>query len=112
VELDRAWDSGMFPNREFLLQRFQEFNEDTLITFLKKHARKEIFSFRIRHDKPEYVWPIMISRRYLRQKGKALLSKYASEADEQRNALMPNQEKFDVATSIEDFLNRVFAKKS
>jgi hypothetical protein len=110
VELDRAWDEKKLPNRELLLEKFPEFDEDTLIIFLKKYGRKEIFSFRIKHDKPEYVWPILITKRYLRQNGKKLYSHYAKIADEQRKAMMPDQEKFDIATSIEDFLGKVFPK--
>ncbi|MDH5655479.1 MAG: hypothetical protein OEZ34_06195 [Spirochaetia bacterium] len=112
VCLDKAWDEGAMPNRTFLLENFPEFTEDTLILFLKKYARKEILSFRINHDKPEYVWPFLITKRYLKQKGKSLLSKYSAMADKQRNASMPNQEQFDVATSLEDFLGRVLPKLS
>lgn len=110
-DLDQAWERGEFPNREFLLQKFPEFDEDTLILFLKKYGRKEIYSFRIKHDKPEYQWPILITRRYIKQNGRKMLSRAMSDADEQRSAMMPNQEKFDIATSIEDFLNRLFTKQ-
>jgi hypothetical protein len=110
IELDKAWDEGQMPNRLFLLGKFPEFNEDSLIIFLKKYARKEIFSFRINHDKPEYVWPVLISRRYIKQKGKAMYSKYSAIADEQRKSLMPNQEQFDIATSFEDFLGRILPR--
>ncbi|MBI3394743.1 MAG: hypothetical protein HY042_02800, partial [Spirochaetia bacterium] len=68
-ELDKAWDEKMLPNRVFLASKFPQFDEDSLIMFLKKHGRKEILSFRIHHDKPEYVWPILITRRYIRAKG-------------------------------------------
>ena len=112
VELDKSWDSGAMPNRLFLLEKFPEFNEDSLILFLKKYARKEILSFRINHDKPEYVWPVLISKRYLKQKGKSLLAKYTALADKQRNAAMPNQELFDVANSMEEFLGRILPKLS
>ncbi len=110
LELDHAWERREFPNREFLLTKLSGFDEDALILFLKKYGRKEIYSFRINHDKPEYRWPILITRRYLRQNAKKMLSKAMADADEQRNAMMPNQEKFDIATSMEDFLNRVLNK--
>ncbi len=110
VELDNAWDAKMLPNREFLLARFSDFTEEFLVLFLKKYARKEIFSFRIMNDKPEYVWPILITRRYIKKNGKAMLSRAMADADEQRKANMPNQEKFDISTSTEDFLNRVLPK--
>ncbi len=110
IELDKQWDDKKLPNRTSLIEKFPEFNEDTLITFLKKYGRKEILSFRIHNEKPEYVWPILITRRYIRAKGNAMRKKYMAEADEQRKASMPNQEKFDVASSIEDFLNRAMTK--
>ena len=110
--LDRAWKEGKFPNREYLLQQLdsERFDEDSLVLFLKKFGRKDILSFRIKHDKPEYVWPILISRRFLAQNGNKMLRKAMADADAQRNASMPNQEKFDVATSLEDFLNRALNK--
>lgn len=108
--LDAAWEERLLPNREYVLQRVPELNEDELILFLKKHGRKEVLSFRIKHEKPEYVWPILISRRYLRRFGKRLLARVQGEADVQRKAAMPNQEKFDVATSVEDFLGRTLPK--
>jgi len=111
-ELDAAWDAKLLPTREYLLQKLPDFEEDFLVMFLKKYARKEIFSFRIRNEKPEYVWPVLISRRYIKKNGKALFAKAVAEADEQRKANMPNQEKFDIATSIEDFFNRIMAKGS
>lgn len=108
--LDRAWDDKMLPNRLYLLEQLGGMEESDLVMFLKKWGRKDIFSFQIKHDKPEYQWPILITRRYIRQKGKAMLSKAMTEADEQRNAAMPNQEKFDVSTAIEDFLTRIMQK--
>ncbi len=110
TELDKAWDEKLFPGRDLLLAKFPEFTEDSLIFFLKKYGRKEILSFRISHDKPEYKWPILVTRRYIKVNGKKLLSKAMADADEQRSAMMPNQEKFDIATSLEDFLNRVLSR--
>lgn len=109
--LDGAWSKGELPNRTFLLQHFPELDENMLIHFLKKHAVKEILSFRVRFDKPEYQWPILISKNYLRKNGRKMLSKAKADADAQRKATMPNQEKFEVATAIEDFLTRIMAKK-
>ncbi|MCB1308991.1 MAG: hypothetical protein KDK30_12450, partial [Leptospiraceae bacterium] len=106
--LDKAWEQGLFPNRTHLLEGMSAFeDENQLVMFLKKYGRKEVLSFRIKHDKPQYVWPILISRRYVKRKGKALYSKYSELADKQRQASMPDQHKFDVATSVEDFLGRI-----
>jgi hypothetical protein len=110
TELDHAWDKNMLPNRNFLIEKYPIFNEETIINFLKKYGRTEILSFRIMHEKPEYLWPILISRRYVKAKGKAMLAKAKHDADEQRKAMMPNQEKFDIATALEDFLNRILPK--
>ncbi len=109
--LDEAWLHGELPNRTFLLQNFPELDENMLIHFLKKHAVKEILSFRVRFEKPEYQWPILISKNYIRKNGRRMLDKAKKDADTQRNASMPNQEKFEVATAIEDFLSRLMAKK-
>ncbi|MCE9598448.1 MAG: hypothetical protein K8S54_10810 [Spirochaetia bacterium] len=109
-ELDHAWERNLLPNRNFLIEKFPTFNEETIINFLKKYGRTEILSFRVPHDKPEYLWPILITRRYVKAKGKAMLSKAKHDADEQRTAMMPNQEKFDVATALEDFLTRILVK--
>ena len=105
--LDEAWKNRLLPNRTYLVERMKGFDEDQLIMFLKKYGRKEVLSFQIKHDRPEYVWPILISRRYLRRFGKSLLGRVSDEADAQRKAQMPDQHKFDVANSIEEFLNRV-----
>lgn len=109
--LDEAWQRGELPNRESLLPHFPELDENLLIAFLKKHGRKDIFSYRIHHDKPEYQWPVLISKQYIRKNGRKLLEKAKAEADTQRKASMPNQEKFDVASALEDFLNRLMVKK-
>lgn len=109
-ELDAAWEKSLLPNRNYLIEKFPTFNEETIINFLKKYGRTEILSFRVMHEKPEYLWPILITRRLVKAKGKAMLAKAKAEADEQRKALMPNQEKFDVASAIEDFLTRILPK--
>lgn len=109
-ELNQAWDEKMLPNRAYLLERLPDFDESSLIFFLKKHGRKEVFSFRIKHDKPEYIWPILITRSYIKKNGRNMLNQAIKDSDEQRNASMPNQEKFDVSTAIEDFLTRLISK--
>ena len=108
--LDSAWKEGVLPSRTYLLERMKEFDESGLIQFLKKHARKEIYSFRVKHDKPEYVWPILISKHYIKRNGRALLNKAIKETDKQRSASMPNQEKFDINLAIEDFLSKLMSK--
>lgn len=108
--LDSEWDAGRLPTRTVLLERIPEFDENGLIHFLKRHAKKEIYSFRVKNEKPEYVWPILISKHYIRRHGKRLYEKAVKDSDEQRAASMPNQEKFDVCTAIEDFLGALMAK--
>ena len=112
AELDSLWASNILPSRTHILEKFTEFDENSLIFFLKKHARKEIYSFRVKNEKPEYQWPILISRNYIRRHGKKMLDKAIKDTDEQRAASMPNQEKFDVAAAIEDFLSRLMAKSN
>lgn len=111
-ELDAAWDSGDFPNREFLLKKLKKdfSKENELIMFLKKNAKKEIYSFKVSVEKPEFMWPILITRRYLKKQGKSLYNKYQEIADKQRKSDMPNQEAFDVANSVEIFLGKILPK--
>ncbi|MDW7976682.1 MAG: hypothetical protein RMI35_08995 [Leptospiraceae bacterium] len=121
--LDEAWSRKELPNRLTLIERIPEFqkNEDFLIQFLKKYGKGKIFSFRILPHNPEspkinlndpkYQWPVLISKRYIARNGNRLLKEAMEEVDAQKKALMPDQEKFDVATSIEDFLVRVLSKK-
>ncbi len=111
--LDAAWDRKELPNRTHVLSGVPDFegDEDTMIFFLKKHGRKQIYSFRVMRDDPKYVWPILISRRYIQRHGKRLLREAMDEADRQRKAMMPEQEKFDVATAIEDFLTKLMARR-
>ena len=122
--LDEAWDKRELPNRLTLLEQIPDFqnNEDYLIQFLKKYGKGKIYSFRITpHDPnspkinindPIYVWPILISKNYISKNGFKLLKKAMEEVDAQKNALMPEQKKFDISTAIEDFLNRVLSKKN
>ncbi|MCR9144641.1 MAG: hypothetical protein NXI24_20550 [bacterium] len=108
--IDEAWSKNMHPNRTFLIEKLGNMSEDELIMFLKKYGRKEVLSFRVRSEKEEYIWPILITRRYLRRNGKSLSNKITEQANKQRNAKMPDQEKFNVASSIEDFLGKVLPK--
>ncbi|MCB1139458.1 MAG: hypothetical protein KDK23_11910 [Leptospiraceae bacterium] len=108
--LDEAWDRGELPNRTHVVEQLKDFDEDSLVMFLKKHGRKEVYSFRVRNDDPKYVWPILISKKYIQRHGRRLYKEAMEAADQQRKASMPNQEKFDVATAKEDFFGRIFAR--
>ena len=108
--LDRRWDAGEMPTRTQLLSEMPQFDENTLIHFLKRHARKEIYSFRVKNEKPEYVWPVLITKHYIRKHGRRLYDQAVKESDVQRSASMPNQEKFDISSAIEDFLGALIAK--
>ncbi len=122
--LDETWDKKELPNRLTLLEKLPELqnNEDYLIQFLKKNGKGKIFSFRIiPHDPnspkinlqdPKDQWPILISKKYIIKNANRLLKEAMDEEDKQRNALMPEQEKFDVATSIQNFLNKILSKKN
>ncbi|TGK41461.1 hypothetical protein [Leptospira andrefontaineae] len=109
--IDHAWGQDELPDREYLLQALGgDMDENTLINFLKKNAKKEIHSFMVRNQEEQYSFPILISRRFLKKNGKALLDKAKRIVDEQKNAGMPEQEKFDFYISFEDFLNRTLPK--
>ena len=84
--------------------------EDELMFFMKKYCIHKVYSFFIKIDKPEYVWPFFITRRYLRRNGKKMLANVRDEMKVQRAALMPNQERYDVLTHIEGFLEKVLPK--
>ena len=109
--LDHAWSQDELPDREYLLHALGgDMDENTLINFLKKNAKKEIHSFMVRNQEEQYSFPILISRRFLKKNGKALLDKAKRIVDEQKNAGMPEQDKFDFYISFEDFLNRTLPK--
>jgi len=122
--LDEAWNQKELPNRITLLERIPDFqnNEDFLIQFLKKYGKGKIYSFRIIPHNPKspkidlndpiYTWPVLITKRYILKNGHKLLKQAMDEVDEQRKAIMPDQQKFDIATSIEDFLNRALSQKN
>ncbi|TGK20192.1 hypothetical protein EHO61_06770 [Leptospira fluminis] len=109
--LDAAWSKGDTPDRNYLLEKLgADSDENTLLNFLKKNAKKEILSFMVRNQQERYTFPILVTKRYLKKNGKALLDKAKKVVDEQKDADMPEQEKFDFYISFEDFLNRTLAK--
>lgn len=110
--LDSAWEEGIFPDREYLVKELgANISEEEVIGFLKKFANKEVLSFKIKTKLEKYNWPILISKQYIKRRGGVLLDKAKKATDEQRKAKMPNQEKYDVYTSLEDFLERLINKK-
>ncbi|TGM06528.1 hypothetical protein [Leptospira jelokensis] len=109
--LDEAWEFGVYPDREYVLSKLNgKFTEENLIFFLKKFGGKEIYSFPIRNQREKFPWPILVSTGYLKRHGKKLLDKVSAESEKQRNDKFPNQEKFDIAESQLDFLNRILPK--
>ena len=111
--LDEAWQAKTCPNRIYLLERLEEIeSEDKLIFFMKKHCPSKVYSFFIKIDRPEYVWPILISHRYLQRNGQKMLNDIRNEMKAQREAFMPDQEKYDELSFIETFLERVLPKIS
>ncbi|MEM7184517.1 MAG: hypothetical protein AAF518_26710, partial [Spirochaetota bacterium] len=110
--LNSAWDQGLFPDREYLVKEMGEnISEEEVISFLKKFANKEILSFKIKTKLDKYSWPILISKQYIKRKGAALLDKAQQETENQRRSKMPNQEKYDIYISLEDFLQRLINQK-
>ncbi|MCE9500218.1 MAG: hypothetical protein K8R21_06945 [Leptospira sp.] len=109
--VDEGWNAGIYPDRTFLLQNLKgKMTEEQLVMFLKKYSQKELYSFIIKTHTEKFPWPILISRHYLKRYGRKLLDKAKKESDEQRSGLMPNQEKFDISSAIEDFLERTLPK--
>lgn len=109
--LDEAWDFGILPDREYVLSKLNgKYTEENLIFFLKKFGGKELYSFPIRNQPEKYRWPILVSTAYLKRNGKRLLDKVSDESNKQRNEKFPNQEKFDIAESQLEFLNRVLPR--
>ncbi|PKA13175.1 hypothetical protein CH372_04840, partial [Leptospira meyeri] len=109
--LDEAWEFGVYPDREYVLSKLNgKFTEENLIFFLKKFGGKEIYSFPIRNQREKFPWPILVSTGYLKRHGKKLLDKVTAESDRQRSEKFPNQEKFDIAESQLDFLNRILPR--
>ncbi|TGK01748.1 hypothetical protein EHQ53_14800 [Leptospira langatensis] len=109
--LDHAWNGGEYPDRNYLVQALGgSQDENTVINFLKKNAKKEIHSFMVRNQEEQYSFPVLVTRRFLKKNGRGLLDKAKKIVDEQKNAGMPEQEKFDFYISLEDFLNRTLPK--
>ncbi len=109
--VDSAWDKGNYPDREYLLSKLNgKYTEDNLIFFLKKYGGKELYSYQVKNQGQTYPWPILITTSYLKKKGKALLDKSKAESQKQRDEKVPDQEKFDLADSLVDFLERTMPK--
>ena len=109
--LDSAWDSKLFPDREYVLANLNNgMNEDQFVMFLKKHASRDVLSYMIKSKTNKYKWPILITRNYIRKNGKRLLELAKKESDNERKSATPDQDKFDVYSSLEDFLTRLAQK--
>ncbi|EMN30616.1 hypothetical protein LEP1GSC083_3152 [Leptospira interrogans serovar Pyrogenes str. L0374] len=109
--LDDYWSNQQYPDRNILLYEMDgEIDEDGLINFLKKFGKNDIYSFMVRNQEDKYTFPILITKRYLKKKGKELLEKASSVIDEQKNASMPDQDLFDFCISLEAFLRKTLPK--
>ncbi|HNF14385.1 MAG TPA: hypothetical protein PK453_12005 [Leptospiraceae bacterium] len=112
--LDTAWDQNLRPDREYLVKELGgEIAEEELLSMLKKHFSKEILSFQVKSVSgggTRHKWPILISKSYVKRKGKALLEKAMKITDEERSTVTPDQDRFDFWNSCEEFLNRVIGK--
>lgn len=109
--LDTAWDAKLYPDREYVMQNVKTgMTEDQFVMFLKKHSLKEILSFQIKSKTNKYKWPILVSRHYLKRHGKRLLEIAKRESDIERRAPAPDQDRFDLYTFMEEFLERVLPR--
>ena len=109
--LDTAWDAKLYPDREYVMQNVKTgMSEDQFVMFMKKHSQKEILSFQIKSKTNKYKWPILVSRHYLKRHGKRLLEIAKRESDIERRAPAPDQDKFDLYTFMEEFLERVLPR--
>ncbi len=109
--LDTAWDAKLYPDREYVMQNVKTgMTEDQFVMFLKKHSLKEILSFQIKSKTNKYKWPILVSRHYLKRHGRRLLEIAKRESDIERRAPAPDQDKFDLYTFLEEFLERVLPR--
>ena len=111
--LDSAWDREIYPDREFLVSSYDEpITEEELIEILKKNFSKEILSFQIKtaQNPPKYKWPILVTREYLKKNSSTLLEKAKSEHDKEKKSSVPNQDRFDLYSSLEEFLERIINK--
>ncbi len=109
--LDTAWDAKLYPDREYVMQNVKTgMSEDQFVMFMKKHSQKEILSFQIKSKTNKYKWPILVSRHYLKRHGKRLLEIAKRESDIERRAPAPDQDRFDLYTFMEEFLERVLPR--
>ncbi|MCB1142694.1 MAG: hypothetical protein H7A24_04355 [Leptospiraceae bacterium] len=112
--LDSAWDNDIFPDREYLLSQLNKsMTEEEMIQHLKKNFSKDVFSFQIKaaaNSTTKFKWPILITRTYLKRNGRKLLEKAKRESDVERNENAPNQERFDMYSSLESFLEKTLSK--
>ncbi|WCL47666.1 hypothetical protein [Leptospira sp. GIMC2001] len=109
--MDEAWDFGYYPDRNYLMDKLEgSMEEDELISFMKKKGGKDIYSYQVRDQIEKYPFPILVSKQYLKKNGKRLLEKAIGIIEEQKAESMPNQEKFDLAVSLADFLERILPK--
>jgi hypothetical protein len=109
--LDTAWDAKLYPDREYVMQNVKTgMTEDQFVMFMKKHSQKEILSFQIKSKTNKYKWPILVSRHYLKRHGRRLLEIAKRESDIERRAPAPDQDKFDLYTFLEEFLERVLPR--
>jgi uncharacterized protein YjgD (DUF1641 family) len=109
--LDEAWDFGVYPDRTYVLDKVAgSMTEDDLIFFLKKKGGKEIYSYMVRNQPEKYVWPILITRSYLKKNGKKLLEAAEEVIKAQKSGAMREQMKYDLAVSLAEFLDRILPK--
>ncbi len=109
--LDTSWDAKVYPDREYVMQNVKTgMTEDQFVMFMKKHSLKEILSFQIKSKTNKYKWPILVSRHYLKRHGKRLLEIAKRESDIERRAPAPDQDRFDLYTFLEEFLERVLPR--
>ncbi|MCZ8237427.1 MAG: hypothetical protein O9346_07490 [Leptospiraceae bacterium] len=109
--LDEAWDFGVYPDRTYVLDKVSSsMTEDDLIFFLKKKGGKDIYSYMVRNQPDKYIWPILITRNYLKKNGKKLLEKAEEVIQAQKTGAMREQMKYDLAVSLAEFLDRILPK--
>ncbi|XDD52281.1 hypothetical protein AB3N59_18235 [Leptospira sp. WS92.C1] len=109
--LDDYWSSRQYPDRNILLYEMEgEINEESLINFLKKFGKNEIFSFMVRNQEERYTFPILVTKRYLKKHGRDLMEKASAIISEQKDASMPDQDLFDFCISLDDFLKKTLSK--
>ncbi len=109
--LDAAWNAKLYPDREYVMANLKNgMTEDQFVMFLKKHSGKEIMSYTIKTKANKFKWPILISRSYIKKNGRRLLETAKKESDTERRSTTPDQDKFDIYASLEDFLTRLSQK--